>query len=122
VVTRDDAVVALIELSARIWSELECLAELRKAGVSGDAASTFLWRAARVRLELLVLLDACDSRRWHSLLAPEERSELCALLNKVLEAIDVAPDALTSQVIGRAQNRLLDEVLSQYEARGKEAR
>jgi hypothetical protein len=118
-VTCDDAVVAVVELSARLWSDLEYLVKLRETDSLEDAESTFLWGPARVRLELLVLLDACNSRRWRSFLAPGKRRELRNFLIGVLDAIDVAPDGLTRQVIGEAQNRLLDEVLSQYEGLSK---
>lgn len=107
--------VAFFELCGRIWLELERLSELWDRTAILDATpSELLWRAAILRLELLVILDSIGCARWRTLLASEQRISLGAMLADVLEVIAVAPDNLKIEVIERAQDRLLDEVITRY--------
>jgi hypothetical protein len=95
--------------------ELERLSELWDRTAILDATpSELLWRAAILRLELLVILDSIGCARWRTLLASEQRISLGAMLADVLEVIAVAPDNLKIEVIERAQDRLLDEVITRY--------
>jgi hypothetical protein len=105
---------ALIELCGRIWAELESLADLWEQSDIADAPSVLLMSAATLRLELLVMLDSCDSVLWRSLLEYGQRQNLRSMLIDVLETIAVTPDLLKRQVIERAQDRLLDEVFTQF--------
>jgi hypothetical protein len=105
---------AVIELCARVWLELERLAELCQHGGNSDAVAFLALRAATLRLELLVLSDACDSPLSRSRLSGEQRASLRSMLSDVLNAIAFEPDTLTRNSIGQAQDRLFDEVLAQY--------
>jgi hypothetical protein len=105
---------ALVELCACVWVDLEGLVELCEqtgAGVPG-ASSILLLKAATLRLELLVLLDSCDSAYWRSLLNAAQRQNLRSMLIDVFEAIAFTPDALRRCAIEQAQDRLFDEVLA----------
>jgi hypothetical protein len=96
--------VASIHLYCRLWLALDRLAsELHRTESAIDMG------IVTFRLELLVLLDACDGVRWRSMLRPEERQQLRCTLARVLE--DLAAETLDFQVLGCAQNRLLDAVL-----------
>ena len=98
------------------------MAELWERTDVPDVPAVLLMNAATLRLELLVMLDACDSTAWRSLLEGGQRQNLRSMLNDVLEAIAVTPDALTRDVIECAQDRLLDQVLGQYHSIQKGAR
>jgi hypothetical protein len=107
---------ALVELCVRIWLNLEDLAGLCERGGNPNAATSLSLHAATLRLEFVVLSDACDSALWRSLLDEAQRQNLRSILIDVLGAIDLAPDALTRRAIELAQDRLFDEVLIQYTA------
>jgi hypothetical protein len=103
---------AVIELCGRIWWELEYLAQLCDRTATPDN-SKFLFTAATLRLELLVIMDSCESASWASILMRDERQTLCSMLNEVLGAIALAPNELTRVHIECAQDRLFDEVMEQ---------
>jgi hypothetical protein len=96
--------VASIHLYCRLWLTLDRLAH----DLHGTEGAIQM-RVVTFRLELLVLLDACDGVRWRSLLRPEERQELRSTLGRVLEELKV--ETLDAEILGCAQNRLLDAVL-----------
>jgi len=66
------------------------------------------------RLELVLLLDACDSARWRSMLRPEHLAALRADLDAVLKSLDAAADSPGCDAILGAQNRLFDAVVDHY--------
>ena len=116
--SREAYAAAAIELYSRVWLTLEQLtARLRGDGehqsrqAAGGEPEMLL---VRLRLELVVLLDACDSPSWRSMLAHEERRQLRATLESVLGMLAV-PVAGGWHLM-QAQNRLIDAVLSQYAA------
>jgi hypothetical protein len=95
------------ELCARIWIELELLAQARSCPPQDLAMST-----AILRLELVVLVDSCRSPQWRRILSAQQRDSLCALLTDVLAALYVDSEHLSSG-IAAAQDRVLDELLPQ---------
>jgi hypothetical protein len=100
-------VVASIELYSRLWLALERLA------VSDDDDPARIETALVIlRLELVVLLDACDSPSWRSMLDAEHRIQLQATLKSVLRTLSERLDDWRGDV-SDAQNRLLDAVLTQ---------
>jgi hypothetical protein len=104
---------AVIELCGRIWRELEYLAQLCDRTAKRDT-SKLLLTAATLRLELLVMLDSCESASWASMLIGEERENLCSMLSEVLEGIALWADELKRSHIEGVQDRLFDEVMGQY--------
>ena len=107
--------VAFTELCGRIWLELERLSQQLEPSALPDASCELvLLPAATLRLELLVMLDACDSPRWRAMLATDQRRNLRLMLTDVLEAIAVTPEDLTRHLIERAQDRLLDVGVPRY--------
>jgi hypothetical protein len=100
----------------RLWLELERLAiQCDAEEISHEPAP--LWLNAEIlRLELLVLSDACDSALWRSGLDVAQRGNLRSMSGDVLAAISFAPNALRRRAIERAQDRLFDEVLAQHSA------
>ena len=70
-------------------------------------------RLETIRLELVLLLDACDSARWRSMLRQEHLAALRADLRVVLESL-AAADSPGFDAILAAQNRLFDAVVDHY--------
>ena len=108
---------ALIELCGRIWLELEHLAHLNGRPRSCEASSLDL-AAEMLRLELLLLMDACESASWVFMLGPDVRRRLFAMSGDVLAIIAVGSNELTLAVIERAQDRVFDEALLQNGSHG----
>ena len=97
------------ELCARIWIELELLAQA--TGRNGSCrGQDLVMSTAILRLELVVLVDFCRSSRWRRLLSPEQCDRLCSMLTDVLAALYVDPEHLRTG-IAEAQDRVLDELL-----------
>ncbi|HTC43930.1 MAG TPA: hypothetical protein VK696_02670 [Steroidobacteraceae bacterium] len=91
---------ASIQLYGRLWFELERL--------NVPAAEIQL---LTIRLEVVLLLDACDSKTWQVFLSPDERVTLETTLRTILDIIAVPRPART--VIHRAQDCLFDAVVEQ---------
>jgi hypothetical protein len=111
-------VAATIELYSRLWRELERALDLfaRQAEftVGADASDSPL---VVLRLEILILLDACDSQAWQSMLGTERRLALRAILESLLASLaPLQAERDPCYVLARAQNQLLDAVLAQYSA------
>jgi len=101
---------ALIELCGRIWLELEHLAYLH--GRPGSCESSPLELAAQtLRLELVLIMDACESASWVYMLDPDVRCRLLEMSRDVLAIIAVGSNELTLAVIECAQDRVFDEAL-----------
>jgi len=107
---------ALVALCGCIWGDLERCAELLQPARTVDAPAELLWPAATLRLELVLMLDSCSSERWRSMLSSRQRETLGSMLRDVLDIIAVAPAGLNLSVVERAQDRLLDEILTQCAA------
>lgn len=103
---------AFRELAARIWIELELLAQaagrIEQHGPPRDITTC----AAILRLELVVLVDSCRSAHWRCMLSVEQRDILCSLLTDVLAALYVDSEHL-SDAITAAQDRVFDELLTE---------
>jgi len=103
---------ACIELFSRLWGELESIVPL--ASVRGDKdGSSCVRRLEILRLELVVLQDACRSTRWRMVLDGEQRRGLERLVGEALDALTTGFDEAPLQAIARVQNCLLDAVLEQ---------
>jgi hypothetical protein len=98
---------AAIELYGRLWHALEQLA-IDDAG-DFERIETAL---VILRLELVVLLDACDSPRWRNLLRAEHRIQLEMTLWSVLRILSESTNRW-SAMASRAQDRLFEAVLTQ---------
>jgi hypothetical protein len=102
---------ACIELFSRLWVGLNALS------ATADPArtpSTDLGSDPRdeiLRLELILVLDACRSARWRMMLDRSQRLSLELLLRDVLDALNSSPGELPCTPIEWAQNRLLDALL-----------
>ena len=103
---------AYAELCSRIWAELAMLADAASP-VDGSPAADLEMRAAILRLELVVLVDACRSARWRvSLLTGDQCDRMCAMLTDVLAALYVDPDGLPAG-IADSQDRVHAEFLAE---------
>jgi chromosome condensin MukBEF MukE localization factor len=69
-----------------------------------------------LRLELIVLVDFCRSPHSRGTLSAEQCDSLCSMLTDVLAALYVEPECLTDDAIAEAQDRVLDELLTESEA------
>jgi len=104
------------ELCARIWIELELLAQAAGQMERHDPPRDITMSAAILRLELVVLLDSCRSVHWRSMLSVEQCNGLCSMLTDVLAALYVESGHL-SDALMEAQDRVLDELLTESAAR-----
>jgi len=102
---------ASIQLYSRLWADLEVLSD-QLAATTDQSPDVIELRLEMFRLELVVLLDNCDSARWRSMLSPEHRLVLRATLEDLLATLAVPLDALGRAVVFQAQNRVFDAVLS----------
>jgi hypothetical protein len=109
-------IAATIELYSRLWRELErsfdLFAQRAEFTVGADQSDGLL---VVLRLEILILLDACDSQGWQSLLGTERRLALRTILESLLRTLAaLQAERDPCHVLARAQNQLLDAVLAQY--------
>jgi hypothetical protein len=104
---------ASIELFSRLWAQLESMAaEGPLSEVPPDSALAL--RVQILRLELIVLLDACRATRWRMLLSGEQRRALELRLSEVLECLNTRFEEAPLPTIEGAQNCLLAAVLEQH--------
>lgn len=103
---------ACIDLYSRLWLELEQLGERLTAGDRSGSAVELKTRLAILRLELIVLLDACASARWQSMLGRQQRVELRSMLERLLRTLATPFDAVDGSLLADAQNQILDAVLT----------
>ena len=94
---------ACIELFSRLWVELNAL--------SATADPAHAPSAEIIRLELILVLDACRSARWRMLLDRSQRLTLEFLVRDVFYALNSSSGEFPCAPIERAQNRLLDALL-----------
>jgi len=97
------------ELCARIWTELELLAQAAGRLERHDPPPDITMSAAILRLELIVLVDSCRSVRWRCMLSVEQCNSLCSMLTDVLASLYVDCDHLSDAIL-EAQDRVLDEL------------
>jgi hypothetical protein len=101
-----------LALLAALWSEFEAVltALPSRTDEPGRGAEH---RAEIVRLELVLLREACERAPVRTLLGPEQRFRLRALVDDLRWLIDLAtPAVATAKVraaLERAQNRLYEE-------------
>jgi hypothetical protein len=89
---RNAFAVACIELFSQLWVQLESMAtEGPVSEVLPDSALAL--RAQLLRLELIVLLDACRAPCWRMLLDGEPRRALELRLSEVLEYLNTRFEA-----------------------------
>jgi len=100
----DAYAIASIVLYSRIWAELE---RLHAAAAPPELHSQIL------RLEIHLLIQACDSWRWRGLMSPPQRRALQQTLADVLHRLAACDSGICAAAAGAAQNRLLDAVLDQ---------
>jgi hypothetical protein len=107
---------ALIGLLCRLWLELERMIGELGAFDTQPASSGVENEMQLFRLEVLVLLDACDSLRWQSLLSPHQRLGLRATLHSLLRALSGPRDLSEPEIMAQAQNQLFDSLLRHHTA------
>jgi hypothetical protein len=102
-----------LALLAALWSEFEALLSALPARADDPTRSGAESRAEIVRLELALLRDACERSPVRTMLGPEQRFRVRALIDDLRWLIDLAaPAVATAKVrtaLERAQNRLYDE-------------
>jgi hypothetical protein len=103
--------VACVELFRRLWVELERLLAVREATQPCSRDLTSWSRAEMLRLELALLLDACQSERWRLLLNISQRLSLEWTIEDVFDALNSSSEIAPQDAIAWAQNRLLDAIL-----------
>ena len=102
-----------LALLAALWLEFEALLSALSSCSDQAALGCAESRAEIVRLELVLLREACERPPVRALLGPEQRFRVRALIDDLRWLIDLAaPAAATTKVrtaLERAQNRLYDE-------------
>ncbi len=99
---------ACIELYSRLWAELEPLSSPESCG---SMSTLMLERAEILRLEIHLVLEACDSARWRLLLNVAQRHDLRIILQSVMLGLQQCAREPDTQALACAQNRLLDAVI-----------
>jgi len=99
---------ACIELYSRLWAELEQLSAPEHCGAT-HSVTVERWQI--LRLEIHLLIDACDTARWRMLMSKSERRCLKASLRNLLDGLGPFGSAESAHAIAAAQNRLLNAVL-----------
>jgi hypothetical protein len=107
--------VACIELFSRLWVELDSTCGVLDSMRVGSI-SLVSERVEILHLELILLLDACRSARWRTLLDTPQRLSLQLLLDDVLTALNHASNEIRRGPIESAQNRVLDALVEQCAA------
>ena len=107
---------ASIQLYSRLWLALETLSETLMDPPEGGIPGVSDPRVVLFRLELLVLLDACGSARWHSLLGPEQRDGLRSTLEDLMAMLAVPAASFGVDVLYRCQNHLFEAVRRHFAA------
>jgi hypothetical protein len=102
---------ACIELFSRLWAELNVLTAAADPARAPSAELPANPRDEILRLELILVLDACRSERWRMMLDISQRLSLECLLRDVLDALSSSSGELPCTPIEWAQNRLLDALL-----------
>ena len=103
--------VACIELFWRLWLELERILAVPEATQSSSRDLASWTRAEMLRLQLALLLDACQSERWRLLLNISQRLSLESTIEDVFDALNSSSEIVPQDAIAWAQNRLLDAIL-----------
>jgi hypothetical protein len=110
---------ATIELSTRLWVELNTLHSARAAMEAGSSLPLLATRLEALRLELIVLLDHCATR-WTKQLDHWQRGWLVSMIGDVLAALNgSAEEWPCDESVERAQNRLLEAILEQCADHGQ---
>jgi hypothetical protein len=101
--------VTCIELYGRLWAELEALLSPDQCDPRNPAQQTGE-RLQILRLEIHLIIHACNTTRWQWLLSASQRTALKSVLQDVWLAIDADTPQLSGHLIALAQNRLFDAV------------
>jgi len=109
IASKEAYAVAAIELFSRLWVELDTL--LATDGHRHSAGLTPAPRVQVLRLELILLLDACQSTRWRAQLDTIQRLSLQSIFDEILHALNTSSEEEISRgPIESVQNRLLDAI------------
>jgi hypothetical protein len=106
---------ACIELFSRLWAELNALSAATEPARAPPADLPSHPRDEILRLELILVLDACRSEQWRMMLDRSQRLSLECLLRDVLDALNSSSGEFPCTPIEWAQNRLLDALLEHCE-------
>jgi hypothetical protein len=101
---------ASIELYSRLWAALDRWLTLGEADSPGASARLEL-TGEIVRLEVHLLLNACDTASWRLLLSAPQRQSLKSLLQEIQLAFDTDTAEVPQLSIISVQNRLLEAIL-----------
>jgi hypothetical protein len=97
------------------WSSAQAIIAAIQCGevLPHGSPSSLDLAAETLRLELVLLIDACDSASRVFMLDPDVRRRLVAMSRDVLAILAVGSNELTLGVIECAQDRIFDEALIQ---------
>jgi hypothetical protein len=109
IASKEAFAVASIELFSRLWVELDTL--LATDGHGHSAGITPGPRVQVLRLELILLLDACQSTRWRAQLDTIQRLSLQSIFDDILHMLNTSSEEeILRGPIESAQNHLLDAI------------
>ena len=111
VLSNEAFAIASIQLYTGLWSELDLLVTSCQCDASPLPADTATVRLEILRLELIVIIDACDGGCWRSRLHSAQLQSLKATLEHALTALACAVGDDLTVSIERAQDHLLDAIL-----------
>jgi hypothetical protein len=102
--------VTCVELYGRLWTELEALIASEEYDPGDSAQPAAGERLQILKLEIHLLICACNTARWQWLLSASQRLALKSILQDVWLAVDTETQQSSAYVIALAQNRLFDAV------------
>jgi hypothetical protein len=102
--------IACIELYGQLWAELERF-EADERTPQDPVQASAIERLEILRLEIHLLMNACERARWRILLTVSQRCALKATLRGLQLALETDPEQISGDAIAAAQNRLFDAIL-----------
>jgi len=107
----DAYAAAVMLLYSRLWWDLEGIYLALTQWPNTEEPESVEGRIMIFRLEVLLVLEACDSPAWRSMLRPGDCLALQTTMENVLKTLDVPICRIDGELIGSAQNQLFDAVL-----------
>lgn len=116
--SREAFALASIELFSRLWAELDTVLAPDECQAQDFVQPGAVERVEILRLEIHLLINACELARWRMLLTTVQRYALKSTLQSVLLALDCDPKQVPGQISGQisvdavtsAQNCLFDAI------------
>ncbi len=115
-VSKQSYAIACIELFGRLWADLDALLRPDEQVPPVRPHPRTPEFTEILRLEIDLVIGACDTVRWRSLLNTSQRIILKSTLQDVLLAFSACAEGISTEAVVMAQNQLFDAVQDQCAA------